>query len=181
MSSAVVPPPNPPDLHSMCMAVKWVHKNMIERCCNQSADNYKWYGGRGISVCQRWLDSIQNFAVDMGPRPTDGTLDRINNDGNYEPTNCRWANRIVQARNRPGLIAITIWGETKCPAAWAEDRRCKPTRAALYKRLQAGWDGVRAVTEPMSRNKQHRIVRTDIYSRAWPTAKQITKSFRGVA
>lgn len=77
--------------------------NMIYRCTNDMASNYEDYGGRGITVCDRWLDPVYgyaNFVADMGPRPEGFTLDRIDYDGNYEPSNCRWADRVTQDRNK---------------------------------------------------------------------------------
>jgi hypothetical protein len=72
---------------------------MIDRCHNPKHRSFKNYGARGITVCARWHD-LENFLVDMGPRPPGLTIDRINNDGNYEPGNVRWATRSVQQRNK---------------------------------------------------------------------------------
>jgi len=79
--------------------LRWVWAEMIQRCTNNNNPAFKNYGGRGITVCDRWRE-FQNFIDDMGPRPSGGTLDRINNDKGYSPDNCRWVPVQVQACNK---------------------------------------------------------------------------------
>lgn len=82
----------------------WI--SMVQRVTNAASHNYPYYGGRGILICDRWLNGderrsgVECFLADMGKRPAGTSLDRINNDGNYEPGNCRWATRSEQVRNR---------------------------------------------------------------------------------
>ena len=75
-------------------------QGMLNRCRNKNMDCYHRYGGRGISVCDRWAESYTAFLSDMGERPEGMTIDRINTNGNYEPGNCRWATRLAQSRNK---------------------------------------------------------------------------------
>lgn len=79
---------------------------MLTRCRNPKGEDFKDYGGRGITVCERWLD-FRNFFEDMGPRPDGSSIDRIDVNGNYEPGNCRWATAIEQRANRRDAIAKT--------------------------------------------------------------------------
>jgi hypothetical protein len=75
-------------------------RNMRDRCYNKHNKDYKNYGGRGITVCEEWNNSFEKFFSDMGKRPIGKTLDRINNNGNYEPLNCKWSTHLDQIRNR---------------------------------------------------------------------------------
>ncbi len=94
-------------------------KSMLQRCEAPNNRGYSRYGGRGISVCERWHD-FSNFLADMGERPEGLTLDRINNDGNYEPGNCRWATIKEQSRNKSTNRFIEFNGERRCLTEWAE-------------------------------------------------------------
>lgn len=93
--------------------------SMVARCQNPRAQSYHNYGGRGITVCDRWLESFENFYADMGDRPTPGhSIDRINNDGPYSPENCRWATWEEQANNRRNTVWIEFQGERLSAAQW---------------------------------------------------------------
>lgn len=96
---------------------------MLTRCSNPKQKSYKNYGGRGITVCERWSgnDGFQNFLADMGARPSERhTIDRINNNGNYEPSNCRWATPKEQGRNKRSTRYATIGGVTRPFIEWAD-------------------------------------------------------------
>ncbi len=85
---------------------------MKHRCYNPNNPNFHNYGGRGISVCHQWMDSFDIFKRDMGDRPSDShSLDRINSNGNYEPSNCRWATSLEQVRGRRVTLYIYFEGE----------------------------------------------------------------------
>lgn len=115
-------------------------KNMKTRCCNSNTPSYSLYGGRGIQVCQRWLDSFENFLADMGKKPLpkrNYTLERKDTNGNYEPTNCIWATHKEQARNLRCNRIIEHNGESKTLAEWSEISGVEYNK--LRKRLNRGW------------------------------------------
>lgn len=85
---------------------------MRQRCGNPNHRYFARYGGRGIVICERW-QTFENFFSDMGLRPHGCSLDRINNNGNYEPGNCRWADHVTQARNRSGSKMVVFRGEER--------------------------------------------------------------------
>lgn len=109
----------------------WGH--MINRCTNPKNSGWKNYGGRGITVCERWL-SVQNFIADMGERPPGTTIDRINNDLGYSPDNCRWASPREQSRNSRRNRWLTFKGKTQCLQDWA--RELGINRTTLSHRLK---------------------------------------------
>jgi hypothetical protein len=113
-----------------------VWHNMKKRCTKPKYQAYKDYGGRGISVCDRWLNSFANFFEDMGERPTNKhSLDRENNDGNYEPSNCRWATKEEQNSNKRTIRLITHNGVTKTASDWAIEMGFKDG-TGLYNRIK---------------------------------------------
>lgn len=93
---------------------------MKQRCTNPNDQGWHRYGGRGIRVCDRWLNSFQAFLADMGPPPPGTTLDRIDNSGHYCPENCRWATPTEQARNRRTSRVVVAAGQSKTLAEWAQ-------------------------------------------------------------
>lgn len=96
-----------------------IWSKMKARCLNINDPSYENYGARGIVVCDRWLNSFENFYKDMGPRPSKNhSIDRINNDGNYEPSNCRWATKKQQIDNRRTSILIEFKNQTKSLKDW---------------------------------------------------------------
>jgi len=118
--------------------------SMLYRCLNRNSDSYDRYGGRGIGVCERWM-TFANFLADMGEAPAGMSLDRINNDGNYEPGNCRWATWHQQAANRRGTRLITHAGRTMPVRAW--EREFGFGVGTIRTRLERGWPIDRAMQE----------------------------------
>lgn len=124
---------------------------MIHRCTNKNNIFFSRYGGRGISVCERWM-SFDNFINDMGFRPTlNHSLDRINNDGNYYPENCRWTTQSKQLRNTSVNRLITFNGVTKCLAEWSDETGL--SSAVIKQRIDVlGWSIDEAFTIPAEKS-----------------------------
>lgn len=120
---------------------------MINRCSLPSNNRYARYGGRGISVCKRWL-SFENFLEDMGEPKKGESIDRVNNNGNYEPSNCRWANDATQRRNKSNNIWIKVGNESMIITDWAKRLGCGIN--TIKRRIARGWDIVDAVTRPVN-------------------------------
>lgn len=97
---------------------------MLSRCNNPNTTAYHNYGGRGIRVCERWANSFATFLADMGPKPSPShSIDRINNEGDYFPGNCRWATKKEQDTNRRQTRLYTLYGKTMCLKDWAKYAR----------------------------------------------------------
>ncbi len=125
-----------------------VWRGMFDRCVNPNDASFARYGGRGIKVCQRWLN-FEKFLADVGVPFEGQSIDRIDNDGNYEPNNVRWETRSGQARNRCSSLIIEYCGNAKTVAQWATDLDI-PYRV-LWDRLQrGGWSPERAFTTPFN-------------------------------
>ena len=125
-----------------------IWRAMKQRCYNQNSQYYYNYGGRGIVVCNEWLHDFQAFYDwAMANGYTDNlTIDRIDVNGNYEPSNCRWATRKEQSNNTRANRLITYNGETKTVAQWAKEKHIK--YATLEMRLWRGWATERALSTP---------------------------------
>ena len=129
--------------HSKCYTPaygSWVA--MRFRCRNPKHIAYPHYGGRGITICERW-DDFRNFLSDMGERPVDSSLDRIDSNGNYCPENCRWATNKEQSRNRRDNHVLTFQGRSACLAQWAEDFGLK--YSTVKERIKRGWTPAEAL------------------------------------
>ena len=124
-----------------------IWRKMHFRCESESHKEYWNYGGRGIKVCEEW-NSFVNFCVwAMGNGYQDDlTIDRIDNDGNYEPSNCRWATQETQCNNRRVNVLITVDGETKTAAQWGRLMNVDPR--LICKRIKRGWTPEKAIQPP---------------------------------
>jgi hypothetical protein len=122
---------------------------MMTRCYNQNREEWYRYGGRGITVCERW-HSFENFYADMGDRPEGLQIERINNDGNYEPENCKWATRIEQTHNTRRNLWLTFDGRTLCVSGWA--REMGMGEATIRQRFHKGLSPEECLAKPLSRN-----------------------------
>ena len=124
---------------------------MIRRCYTPHYRQFVNYGGRGITVCDRWKTSFMAFLKDIGRRPSpDHSLDRINNDGNYEPGNCRWATNVEQCNNMRRNVRFTFDGVTKTLRQWS--RTTGISSGSLEARIKLGWDVERMLTTPTHRS-----------------------------
>lgn len=124
---------------------------MVRRCTKSTDQDWHHYGGRGITVCDRWLEAdgkgFLNFLEDMGEKPPKYEIDRIDVNGNYEPSNCRWTTRKEQTRNTRVNRIIEYRGESKCLAEWAEDLNI-PYQILQDRLNKLNWSVEKAFTHP---------------------------------
>lgn len=117
--------------------IEGVWQSMKQRCFNQNSPAYKYYGGRGITVCDRWKSSLINFVKDMGIPDSGMTLDRIDNNLGYSPENCRWAIRSEQQSNRRVNRFIEFNGKSQTAMEWAKELEIP--HQTIYQRLDLGY------------------------------------------
>lgn len=128
--------------------------NMRTRCGNPKNKAWADYGGRGIKICDRWLNSFENFLADMGPRPDGMTLERKDNNGDYSPDNCVWATPLEQAGNKRNNLRLTLGNETHHVREW--ERRLGVNYGTLQARVYAGWSDERVLTTPVIAKPQRK-------------------------
>lgn len=145
---------NVKSIHGMSDSIEYSSwQSMIARCNNPKALSYKRYGGRGITVSSRWLESFENFFADMGPRPhIEYTLDRIDNELGYSPENCKWSSKIEQSLNKSTNTLIEYNGVIKNISVWAKEKGINC--GTISSRIQNGWSIEDAVNKPAGYKKE---------------------------
>ena len=135
-------------LHGMSSWPEYkVWKSLRARCFNKNDKNFKDYGGRGIEVCESWRNSFTNFITDVGRRPSPThSIDRIDNNGNYEPNNCKWSNSSEQANNRRNNHILTLDGKSLNIMQWAKTTEIPYDE--ILRRLKEGWPAEQALYAP---------------------------------
>lgn len=130
-------------------------KAMKDRCLNPRAQAAKNYHNRGISVCREWLSfaGFRSWAMANG-YADDLTIERTDNDGHYEPSNCMWASKPEQNRNKRTGVFLFAFGEKKKLWAWAEDSRCAVSYGTLQQRILKGWDHESAIVRPSRKHRR---------------------------
>ena len=146
---------------------------MKQRCTNPDDPSWDHYGGKGVTVCDSWLESFENFYADMGIRPAEQTLDRIDPSGNYEPGNCRWATDLEQQNNRMNNVPVTVAGVTYASIAVCCRDHDVPT-STFHNRIKRGWSDERAATESAANNSGQEIVVAGV---SYPTIADLLSAY----
>ncbi len=126
--------------------------SMIQRCYDTKVAHYQRYGAKGITVCDRWRYSFLNFLEDMGQRPEEMTLDRIDSTGNYEPKNCKWSSAKQQASNRSNNHHLEFNNKRQTITDWSEETGISVTN--IIKRLSLGWSVEETLTKKVNHGKK---------------------------
>jgi len=148
----------PMALQALRTKLRHVWRNMTQRCLNEDDAGYKWYGARGIRVCEEWRNSLPAFTTwALANGYQEGLkIDRIDNNGNYCPENCRWVDHKTQCRNQSSNKLVTAFGQTKVMAEWAEDSRCVVAYRRLAQRIWDGWNPEEAMTYPLTKYRKRK-------------------------
>jgi hypothetical protein len=146
--------PRPPTLTAEYKSEYQSWRNMLARCTDPSHKNYKNYGARGITVCERW-SKFKNFMLDMGRKPDPKfTIEREDVNGNYEPTNCKWISRKDQGRNKRNSVFVAYQGKKMLLIDLVEELGL--SRAVVHGRLKMGWTLAQAIALPVPPQKPRR-------------------------
>lgn len=127
-----------------------IWRGIIERCCNKDSGVYKYYGGRGIFICESWKQ-FENFYKDMGDKPNNMSIDRINNNDGYYKENCRWSTMKEQSNNRRSCVIIELDGIKMNMKQWSE--KYNISNKTIHKRIKDGWSIEDAIKTPTRRIK----------------------------
>jgi hypothetical protein len=148
-----------PTHHGSASRLYGIWNAMLTRCNNPNGRFYHRYGGRGIRVCHEWesFPTFRDWALTHGYHD-DLSIERVNNDAGYSPTNCTWIPRSRQPANTCRNRRITAFGETKTLAEWERDPRCVVRRETLSKRLLLGWTTEDGITRPVRRRNSQRCL-----------------------
>ena len=155
--------------------IRNIWSNMLRRCYNPNSSSYKWYGGKGITVCDEWrhCKAFREWALSSGYKPG-LSIERIDNEKGYSPENCKWISLSEQGKNRSNNHFITINGETKILSDWA--RYFDVKKSALSNRIRRGWNEMDAVlmNRQINPNSQYPILDRMIYEK-FKTKKQMAE------
>lgn len=123
-------------------------RSVVQRCVDPNVDSWRYYGGKGVTVCDRWRE-YANFLADMGPKPPGMQIDRIDGSKGYEPGNCRWVTPTENIRNRSNTRRLTARGETLTLTEWSE--RTGLGYTTIKERVRRGWSAEDALSRPVQR------------------------------
>lgn len=135
-------------MHDTPERLAW--RSMRNRCYSPESEHFNRYGGRGITVCDKWKNDFDSFFYDVGPRPSNQySIHRINNNGNYEPGNVEWATKEVQCNSRASSRVLEYVGQRKTLSQWSRDTGLGIS--TIHFRLKSGWTVPEALTTPLRR------------------------------